>query len=345
MAPKPPQAGRPVDHVETFDYRARRAMPGRRLDGYLAAKFSNYSRTFLTTLVRDGKVTINGENVKPHYEIHRGDRIHIELPVFARHTLVPENIPLDILHEDDHILVINKPADIIVHPARSHMTGTLVNALVYYCDSLPESDDKVRPGIIHRLDRDTTGVMVVVKDESSRGWIGRQFEWRRVKKFYLAVVEGEVELDSDVIEAPLARHGKHQEKMSVNRQEGREAISIYRVLERFKGFTLVQVELKTGRTHQIRVHMAHVRHPVVADAQYGPRDALYLSDLTGEEYTDGEEPLIARQALHAHTITFNHPGTKEPVTYTAPLPDDFEALLAALRQYRAPTVRPGGRSL
>jgi len=324
-----------IERIDVFDYRARRAQPGRRLDGYLAAKFSNYSRSFLTALVRDGKVTINGRKVKPHYELRRNDAIHVELPVFARHTLTPEPIPIDIIHEDDHVLIVNKPADLIVHPARSHMSGTLVNALVYYCDNLPESDDKVRPGIVHRLDRDTTGVMVVVKDEASRGWIGRQFEWRHVRKEYLTVVEGEMELDADVIELPLARHRKQREKMAVDRKNGRSAITIYETIERFDGFSFVRVDLKTGRTHQIRVHMAAIGHPVVCDGHYGRREELYLSDLTGAEHVEGEEPIIARQALHAHTLTFRHPATKEPATYTAPLPDDFERLLAALRAHRS----------
>jgi len=325
---------RKIERIDVYDYRARRSMPGRRLDGYLAAKFGNYSRSFLTGLVRDGKVTVNGKAVKPHHEIRRGDRIHIELPVFARATLAPENIPLDVVHEDDYILVINKPAGIIVHPARSHMSGTLVNALVYYCDSLPDSNDHVRPGIVHRLDRDTTGVMIVVKDEASRGWIGRQFEWRRVRKEYLAVVEGEPELDAGRISLALARHPKHREKMAVDREKGREAESVYTVLERFDGFALVQVEPKTGRTHQIRVHMAALGHPVVCDALYGRRDALYKSDLTGESHVEGEEPLISRQALHAHRIAFAHPETRERVTYAAPPPEDMERLLAALRRFR-----------
>ncbi len=310
-------------------------MPGRRLDCYLAAKFGNYSRSYLTSLIREGKVTINGKSVKPHYEIRRDDQIHIELGVFARPTLTPENIPIDIIHEDDHVLIINKPADIIVHPAKGNMTGTLVNALIYYCDTLPESEDKVRPGIIHRLDRDTTGAMIIVKDEAARGLIGRQFEDRKVKKHYLTVVEGEVELDSDVINLPLGRHRKYQEKVAVDRRNGREAVSIYTVQERFGGFTLVRVEIKTGRTHQIRVHMAAIGHPVVCDAQYGRREALYPSDLTGEPHVEGEEPIISRQALHAHQISFRHPGTNELVTYTAPLPDDMERLLAALRQHRS----------
>ncbi len=331
---------REIERIEIFDYRARRSQPGRRLDGYLAAKFNNYSRSFLTTLVREGKVTINGRRVKPHYELKRDDNIHVELPIFVRHTLKPEAIPLDIIHEDDHVLIINKQADIIVHPARSHMSGTLVNALVHYCGSLPESEDQIRPGIVHRLDRDTTGVMIVVKDEASRGWIGRQFEWRRVKKFYLAVVEGEVELDSDIIELPLLRHPRQREKMSVDRKEGKEAISIYETLERFDGFSLARIELKTGRTHQIRVHMAAIGHPVVCDGPYGRREELYLSDLTGAEHSEDEEPIIARQALHAHTITFCHPGTKEPATYTAPLREDMERLLAALREHRSKSQGP-----
>ncbi len=385
--PNPPYADRTIDRIRVFDYRARKSMPGRRLDGYLAAKFTNYSRSFLASLIREGKVTINGKPVKPRCEIRRDDLIHIELPVFAKPTLAPENIPIDIIHEDDYILVINKPADIIVHPARSHMRGTLINAVVYHCDSLNESADKVRPGIIHRLDRDTTGVMVIVKDEQSRGWIGRQFERRKVRKEYVAVVEGEMELDEDLISLPLARHKKHTERVAVNRREGREAVTIYRVIERFRRFTFVRLELKTGRTHQIRVHLAAVGHPVVCDAQYGRRQELYLSDLTGQGsataeeprpsepgisergtpedselgtlgrghvpealFAEGgqgsvrvpgtpsadEEPLIARQALHAHTLGLNHPGTKEYVEYTAPLPDDMTRLLAALRTYRTP---------
>jgi len=325
---------RKIDHVTTWDYRSRKSMPGRRLDAYLAAKFTNYSRSFLTGLIRGGKVTINGSVVKPHYEVKRDDRIHIELPTFAKATLTPENIPIEIIHEDDHILIINKPADIIVHPAKGNMTGTLVNALVFYCDTLPESEDKVRPGIIHRLDRDTTGAMIVVKDEASRGRVGRQFEERKVRKHYLAVVEGEVTLDGDRIDLPIGRSRKQQEKMAVDRRHGREATSIYEVVERFRGFTLVRVELKTGRTHQIRVHMAAIGHPVVCDGQYGRREVLYVSDLTGAEHVEGEEPLIARQALHAHTIGFRHPGTDEMVSYTAPLAADMEKLLEALRKYR-----------
>ena len=333
--PKPPYSERPVERVDVIEFRAPRSMPGRRFDAYLAAKYHNYSRTFLTSLIRDGKATVNEQPVKPHYELLRGDRIRIELPVFARPTLAPENIPIEIVHEDDYILVINKPPDMIVHPARSHHSGTLVNALVYYCDSLPESDDKIRPGIIHRLDRDTTGAMVVVKDEASRGWIGRQFENRRVRKEYITVVEGVVQLDEDRITLPLARHRKNQEKIAVDHKRGRKAVTIYHVLERFRGFTLVRIGLETGRTHQIRVHMASIGHPVVCDGTYGRRECLYPSDLTGAEHVEGEEPIIDRQALHAYKIGFNHPGTRKFAEYTAPLPADIERLLAALREHRS----------
>jgi len=330
-----PKSDREIERIDVYDYRARKAMPGRRLDAYLAAKFGNYSRSFLTGLVRDGCVTINGSPVKPHYEIKRNDDIHIELPVFARHTLTPENIPIDVIHEDEHLLIINKAPDIIVHPARSHMTGTLVNALVYYCQSLPESEDGVRPGIVHRLDRDTTGVMVVVKDEGSRGWIGRQFESRRIQKHYLAVVEGQPKFDSDVIRLPLARDRKNPEKMAVDRKNGREAVSIYTVKERFRGFSLVDVDLKTGRTHQIRVHLAAIGHPVVCDVTYGRRDALYLSDLSGAAPAEDKAPIIDRQALHAHSLTLTHPATKQAETYVAGLPADMQRLLEALRTHRS----------
>lgn len=327
--------GRTIERVDVVDTVSRKSVPGRRLDAYLAARFANYSRTFLTSLIRDGRITVNGKAVKPHYEVKRGDRVHVELPVFTKATLAPENIPIDVLHEDDYILIINKPADIIVHPAAGHMRGTLVNALVFYCDSLPESEDRVRPGIIHRLDRDTTGVLVVVKAESARGSIGKQFESRQVRKFYLTVVEGEPELDSDVIDLPIARHRHQKEKMSIDRTRGREAVSVYSVVERFDGFAFVRVELKTGRTHQIRVHMAAIGHPVVCDGAYGRREVLYLSDLTGGAHVEGEEPLIARQALHAESISFVHPGTDKRVTYTAPLPPDMGRLLEALRAHRS----------
>lgn len=326
-----------VDRVLVYDYKARRSMPGRRLDAYLAAKFNNFSRTYLTSLIREGKITVNDKQVKPHYELKRGDEIHVELVVYRKSTLMPENIPIEIIHEDDYILVVNKPADIIVHPARGNMSGTLVNALVYYCDSLPEGDDRVRPGIVHRLDRDTTGALVVVKDESARGWIATQFEERKVRKIYTAIVEGELELDEDIINEPIGRHRKNQEKMVIDHRHGREAITIYHVAERFRGYTLVSIQLKTGRTHQIRVHMSHIGHPIVCDVQYGARrESLYLSDLTGAEHVEGEEePLISRQALHAYQISFNHPGTQKTETYTAPLPADMQNTIDALRQHRA----------
>ncbi len=335
MPPKPPYAEREVDHTETHDWRVRKSMPGRRIDAYLAAKFHDYSRTFLTGLVRAGKVTVNDKPVKPHYELKRGDRLWIELPVFARPELQPEDIPLDIIHEDDRILVVNKPPDMIVHPARYYHRGTLVNALLARSDDLAESDDNVRPGIVHRLDRDTSGVIIVARDEDARSWLGRQFQARRVEKEYLCVVEGEPELDADKLEMPIGRHPRRQEKMAVDPENGKRAVSIYEVLERFREFALVRVRPETGRTHQIRVHMSRLGHPVVADATYGRRRLLYLSDLLdAESRRPDESPIIERQALHAHSIRFRHPDTKEPVTYQAPLAEDIDRLLEALRKHR-----------
>lgn len=312
-------------------------MPGRRLDAYLAARFHDYSRSFLTALIRQGKVTVNGRPVKPHYELKQGDHVHAELPVFARPDLQPEDIPLDIIHEDEHILAVNKPPDMIVHPARYYHRGTLVNALLHYCSSLPQSEDGVRPGIVHRLDRDTSGVIIVAKDEAARSWLGRQFEQRRVEKEYLCVVEGEPELDADQIELPVGRHPRRQEKMAVSRAGGKPAVSIYEVIERFRGFALVRVRPRTGRTHQVRVHMAALGHPLVGDATYGGRQRLCLSDLTQSTATARaeEEPLIDRQALHAHKIRFAHPDTKQPVEYVAPLPADMSRVVDALREHRA----------
>jgi len=311
----------------------RKRVEGRRLDQYLAAALADFSRTFLQRLIREGRVTVNGEAAKPSYLIRRGDRIELSTDLPEGPLVAGEDIPLDVLYEDEHMLAINKPPDMVVHPAKGHQSGTLVNALVGHTQTLSSAYGELRAGIVHRLDRDTSGVILAAKTDAAHSALAKQFEARTVEKHYLAVVEREPQLDADLIDAPLGRSRRHPEAMAI-RHDGKPAQSIYRVQRRFRGFALLDVELLTGRTHQIRVHLVHIGHPVVADSLYGTRGALYRSDLLGRPPAEDEPPLIERQALHAHRIAIAHPATGERVEFTAPLPHDIEALLAALEELR-----------
>lgn len=323
------------EHATPMQIRVKRHPNAHRIDLYLAAKFHDYSRTFIQQLVRGGAVTVNGKPVKPSTEVQKGDTIDVELPDLVETEVQAEDIPLDVVHEDEWLLAINKPADMIVHPARGHQTGTLVNALLHHAETWSDTGGPLRPGIVHRLDRDTSGVILAVKDRTIHHKISRQFQARTIHKRYLAIVEGEVQFDNDVVDLPLGRHLRHREKQAVRQYDGKPAQTVYHVAERFRGFTAVECEPKTGRTHQIRLHMRAIGHPVVCDLLYGKRDACYLSELKGGTPAEGEEPLLSRHALHAWQIRFHHPGTDEDVTYTAPLPADLRGLVAALREHRA----------
>jgi 23S rRNA pseudouridine1911/1915/1917 synthase len=251
-----------------------------------------------------------------------------------RHEEVPaEDIPLDIIYEDRWLVVVNKPPDLVVHPSKGHQTGTLVNALVHHFDELSQVYGPLRPGVVHRLDRDTSGVMLVIKDDAVHESIARQFEQRTVSKQYVAVVEGRVELDADLIDAPIGRHRGNREKMAIQPTSGKPAQTVYEVIERLGRYTVVRCMPKTGRTHQIRVHLLYLGHPIVADSLYSGRSALYLSDLTRGEHAPDEEPLIHRQALHARRITIRHPMRDEEMTFEAPLPGDMTRLIEALREH------------
>ncbi len=275
------------------------------------------------------------------------------LPVIKPREIPPEDIPLDVVYEDADIIAINKQADLIVHPARGNWTGTLVNALAHYfrinwrdIKDLPTSGQPFRPGIVHRLDRDTTGIMLVAKTDLALWRLGWQFEHRKIHKTYTAIVHGLIDLDEDVIDAPIGKHAKFREKYAVHRRTGRpypsttkSAVTRYKVLRRLAGvgaggagFTLVELYPKTGRTHQLRVHMSCMRHPIVGDRMYGG-GPLYTSQLEGHP-DRAEGPLIVRQALHAHTIEFAHPRSGEAMTLEAPWPEDFTRTLAALEACR-----------
>jgi len=316
----------------TFDI--KKAFEDRRIDRYLASRLPDYSRTFLQKLVKEGAVLVNGRTVKSSYDIQKGDFISVRVPVLEESKIVPEDIPIDIVYEDDYLMLINKPYDMVVHPAGRHHCGTVVNALAFHCQNLSQVNGPLKAGIVHRLDRDTSGIMLTIKSDAVHSQIAMQFEKRSVKKEYLAVVEGELMLDSDEISLPIARHIIDSQKMAVRHDIGKEAVSIYEVIERFRGYTLVKVMPKTGRTHQIRVHMRAIGHPVVADFMYSSQESCYLSDLLQKKREEGELPIIDRQALHAHRIEFFHPIHNKKMEFEVDMPEDISALVKTLRDVR-----------
>lgn len=305
----------------------------RRLDQYLSGRFSHFSRTRLQKLIREQGVNVNGRPAKPSHKLSSGDQIDLILPPRELRELIPENIPLDILYEDEDIAVINKQADLIVHPARGYKSGTLVNALVYhYKNSLSTCGEDFRPGIVHRLDRHTTGVIVTAKNDTAHWKLSRQFAARTTKKTYLAVVHGVPELDGDCIDVPLGVHPIIREKYAIRADIGKSAITFYKVIEKFRGYALLELDLKTGRTHQIRVHLSYIKHPIVGDDLYGGKN-IYPWQIE-DRPAAAEEPVIARTALHAWKLEIEHPSTKKRMLFTAPPPKDIQNFLQALRSYR-----------
>lgn len=303
-----------------------------RLDKYLGGRFSCFSRTKLQQLIKEQGVNVNGHPAKPSHKLQPGDEIDLILPARELRELIPENIPLNILYEDEHLVVINKQPNLIVHPARGYKHGTLVNGLVYHFQNLSTCPDDLRPGIVHRLDRNTTGCLVVAKDDTSHWKLSRQFADRTIKKTYIALIHGTPELDADVINQPLGIHPSKREKYAIRHDIGKESITLYEVLEKFRGYSLVQLDLKTGRTHQIRVHLSWLKHPIVADDMYGGK-VVYPWQIEDRDAAP-EEPILARCALHAWKLEITHPATGQRMAFEAPLPDDMQNLLDNLRQYR-----------
>ena len=308
------------------------AIQNRRLDQYLHGRFSNYSRAMMQEIIKAHGVRVNGKVVKQSFRLSPEDNIELTLPEIVKKEILAEDIPLNIIYEDDDLIILNKQSDMIVHPARSYTHGTLVNALVHYSDKLSSGLGEFRPGIVHRLDRNTTGVMVVAKNDVAQWKIANQFQSRLTKKSYLAIVQGCPQLTADCIDLPIGVDPRAREKQAVRVESGKEAITFFEVLEEFRGYSLLKVRIKTGRTHQIRVHLAHIKHPVVADDMYGGK-LVYSWQLRGDEPAV-EEPVISRIALHAHTLEFRHPTTEEMVKFEAPIPADMENLLTELRKYR-----------
>jgi len=304
----------------------------RRVDKYLHSRFIDFSRVMIQEIIKAGDVRVNGKIVKPSFKLSPGDKIDLELPELPSKEIQPEDIPLNIIYEDQDLIVLNKQADMIVHPARGNTHGTLVNALVFYSDKLSSGTGEFRPGIVHRLDRDTTGVMVVAKNDTAQCKVAKQFERRRIKKSYLAIAHGTPELTADRINAPLGVHPRIRVKYAIRPQIGKEAITFYQVVEGFRGFSLLRLSPKTGRTHQIRVHLSYIKHPIVGDDMYGGK-LVYPWQLQDAEPAP-QEPVINRPALHASTLEFKHPTTSEVVKFEAPLPEDMQNLLDLLREYR-----------
>jgi len=332
----PPDA-LPDRDLETLEILLHHEPTDPRLDRFLAQRWPTYSRAAFQKLIRDGRVLVNDEPVtKPSAGVHRGDHVFVTLYKRQPLGIIPEPIPISILYEDDDFLVLNKAPGIIVHPARGNPHGTLVNAVAHHSAKLSRGCDPWRPGVVHRLDRDTSGVIIFAKSDTAHARLARQWEDRTVEKEYVAVVEGVPELDADVIDQPLGKDHHVREKYAVRRDgTGRSAASQYEVAEVFDGFSHLGVHPRTGRTHQIRVHLAHIGHRIVADRQYGSRDQLTLQEVARGK-ADHDEVLIARQALHASALTVRHPRTREVMHFEAPLPDDMSRLLDALRRWRRP---------
>ena len=296
---------------------------GKRLDVVLASGILSCSRSFLANLIRNGNISVNGKISKPGCKVMAGDKIDVLMPDPKPVTLTSEQKDLDILYEDNQLLVVNKPAGLVVHPAPGHYDGTLVNRLLFYCPEIISVGNKLRPGIVHRLDKDTSGIILVAKKESAYFSLSLQFKKRIIQKKYLAIVYGEIKEQSGVISLPVGRHPVDRKKMSTNSRNLRNAETHWQVKERLKGATLIDIDLKTGRTHQIRVHCSAIAHPVIGDKVYGGRkmQKKILNDL----------PHISRQMLHALRIGFIHPVTEKGMLFESPVPEDMLSVIKGLR--------------
>jgi 23S rRNA pseudouridine1911/1915/1917 synthase len=328
----------PIDETtaKRVRLRIRRTLPDRRIDKYLHARFPHLSRTSVQRLIRQGAITVNGKPTKASYDMRGGDIVEMVMPDPEPPEVIPEDIPLEVLYEDEHIIALNKDAGIICHPAHATQTGTIVNALAYYASQLSHGQDPFRPGIVHRLDKNTTGVMLVAKCDEAHWRLALQFERRTVQKTYLAVVTGEMNLDGDTINVPIGAHPVVRDKFAVMIAENRinvakKAITYYEVAERFRGFTLVKLMPKTGRTHQLRVHMSYIGHPIVGDLMYGG-SVISERGICGE---GSDTPFLTHQALHAWRIAFRHPIREEPMEIEAPFRAKFKKLMHLLRRARS----------
>jgi 23S rRNA pseudouridine1911/1915/1917 synthase len=304
-----------------------------RLDVYLARHIENATRTKIQKLIKAELVTVNGKIEKPNYQIAGGEKIVLKIPVSPRPDVIePEDIPLDIVYEDEWLIVINKPAGMVVHPALGHHTGTLVNALLHHAENLSEVNDEGRPGIVHRIDKDTSGLLLIAKDDWTHAELAKQFAEHSIKREYWAVCWGHLEPPEGEIIGNIARSKKDRKIFTVSETEGKHAHTFYETLERFEFASLLRLHLKTGRTHQIRVHLAYKRHPIFGDPVYGGRRINYGGTSPKmKARVNNLLEIMQRQALHAKTLGFVHPQKKEFVFFDSELPKDMRTLLEKLR--------------
>ena len=294
------------------------AYEGLRIDKYLAEVMTDYSRSFLQKQLKDKNVTVNGCPVKASYKVAEEEEIAVAIPASQEPDILPQNIPLDILYEDEQLLVVNKPKGMVVHPSAGHYSDTLVNALMFHCKGqLSGINGVLRPGIVHRIDMDTTGALVVCKTDLAHQSLAAQLKEHSITRRYRAIVHGNLKESQGTVEGTIGRHPVERKKMAANVTKGKRAVTHYRVLEQLKGYTYVECQLETGRTHQIRVHMSSIGHPLLGDVVYGPKKCPF--------------PSLMGQTLHAMVLGFLHSVTGEYLEFQAPLPEYFEALLKKLR--------------
>lgn len=305
-----------MDTRKEFDFIITEEMEDERIDKCLNVLMEDLSRSYIQKLMTEGGITVNGKTVKSSYRVSVDDEIRLLLPPSVTPDILPENIPLSILYEDEDVIVVNKPKGMVVHPAPGHLSGTLVNALMYHCgEELSGINGVLRPGIVHRIDRDTTGSIIACKNDRAHSEIARQLKEHTIVRRYQAIVHGRLREEEGTIHTLIGRHRTDRKKMAVVSDGGKEAITHFKVLERFEAYTFIECVLETGRTHQIRVHMAHMGHPLLGDEVYGPKNCPFH---------------LQGQTLHAKILGFQHPATGEYVETDAPLPEYFTKLLKTL---------------
>lgn len=302
--------------MQVYEFLAGEESKDLRLDVFLKQNIEEISRTYIQKLIKDGYANVNGTVPKTNYKVNSGDKVCLNVPETEEPDIVAQEMPLDIVYEDDDVILINKPKGMVVHPAAGHYTGTLVNGLMHHCkDNLSGINGVLRPGIVHRIDMDTTGILIACKNDVAHQKISEQLKEHSITRRYRALVYGVIKEDEGVVNAPIGRHPIDRKKMAINPKNGKNAITHYRVLERFREYTYIECELETGRTHQIRVHMASLHHPLVGDQVYGPeKNPFHLQG----------------QCLHAMVLGFVHPRTHEYMEFYADLPQYFSELLKKL---------------
>lgn len=304
--------------MEEFFFEVGNGEQNLRIDKYLAQKLPDQSRSYIQKLIKDEQVTVHNQKIKSNYKVQSGDQLRVELPKLQEPDILPEDIPLDILYEDEDVLVINKPKEMVVHPSAGHYSQTVVNAVLFHCKGqLSGINGVLRPGIVHRIDMDTTGAIVICKNDKAHQILAEQLKEHSITRKYRALVCGNMKEDTGTIVGAIGRHPIDRKKMAINEKNGKPAVTHYKVLERFGNYTYIECQLETGRTHQIRVHMASKGHPLLGDTLYGPTKCPFK---------------LQGQCLHAMVLGFMHPSTGEYMEFEAPLPNYFIHLLQNLRK-------------